>query len=146
MSISLPFFQRLIARSVTRPGLMITGLAKAYRALGDQQCYEKATRAAQFLRSNLYRSDSGQLMRSFRVGMTADQEGSADDYAFLIQGLLDLYQCELDDEWLQWAVELQKRQDEVFWDATNGGYFSAKADKTILVRAKDGRSCVCCNA
>ena len=43
--------------------------------------------------------------------------GFLDDYAFLIRGLLDLYESTLDSSWIQWADDLQKRQNELFWDS-----------------------------
>lgn len=62
-----------------------------------------------------------------------------DDYAFLIKGLLDLYEASLDTSWLNWARELQKKQDDLFWDNTNGGYFNCSTDdSTVLLRLKEG--------
>lgn len=46
--------------------------------------------------------------------------GFADDYAYLIGGLLDLYECGGGLKWLQWAVQLQSKMDELFWDNTAG--------------------------
>ena len=42
--------------------------------------------------------------------------GFLDDCAFLIQGLLDLYQATFDEAWIQWADQLQKKQNQLFWD------------------------------
>ncbi len=66
--------------------------------------------------------------------------GFVDDYAFLIRGLLDLYEVCYDQTWLQWACELQQKQDELFWDSTkNSGYFSGDGDDpSILLRLKEG--------
>jgi hypothetical protein len=64
--------------------------------------------------------------------------GFADDYASLIQGLLDLYEADFDPAHLQWALELQDKMDALFWDAENGGYFSTGGgDKSILLRMKE---------
>ena len=61
-----------------------------------------------------------------------------EDYAFLIQGLLDLYEASFDVQWLSWAIRLQGQQDTLFWDAAGGGYFSTSAGRPdILVRMKD---------
>ena len=66
-------------------------------------------------------------------------EGFLDDYSFVIRGLLDLYTACQDEKWIQWADELQQKQDELFWDSTLGGYFSSTADdSTILIRLKEG--------
>lgn len=67
-------------------------------------------------------------------------DGFLDDYAFIIRGLLDLYTASQDEKWIQWADELQQKQDELFWDCTDGGYFtSASGDSTILLRLKEGK-------
>lgn len=66
--------------------------------------------------------------------------GFLDDYAFLIRGLLDLYEASLDGNWLQWAEALQEQQNKLFWDADNCGYFtSPDGDSSILIRDKEGR-------
>jgi uncharacterized protein len=65
-------------------------------------------------------------------------EGFADDYAFLIQGLLDLYEATFDVQHLQLALDLQETQDRLFWDAESGGYFSVTGrDASILLRMKE---------
>ena len=68
-------------------------------------------------------------------------EGFLDDYAFTIGGLLDLFNVCQDEQWLQWADQLQRKQDQLFWDAepTSGAYFtSAQGDANLLVRSKEG--------
>jgi uncharacterized protein YyaL (SSP411 family) len=69
-------------------------------------------------------------------------KGFADDYAFLIQGLLDLYETTYDVSLLEWAIELQDSMDAKFWDKeNNSGYFlSSGDDPTIIIRMKEGRS------
>ena len=65
-------------------------------------------------------------------------EGFADDYAFLIQGLLDLYEAGFDPAHLAWAERLQAKQDELFYDDEHGGYFSTSArDESVLLRLKE---------
>src|SRR5205807_1988417 len=64
--------------------------------------------------------------------------GFADDYAFVIQGLLDLYEASFDVEWLKFAIELQETQDRLFFDEKTGGYFSTSGkDKSVVLRMKD---------
>jgi len=77
------------------------------------------------------------LYRSYRGGR-GDVEGFADDYAFIIQGLLDLYEASFDVEWLKLAIELQETQDRLFFDEKTGGYFSTSGkDKSVVLRMKD---------
>ena len=118
-------------------GLMISAFARAARVLDDSTYLEDACRAANFLRQHLYREADGILLRSYREG-PANVEGFADDYAFLIQGLLDLYEAGFDPAHLAWAEQLQTKQDELFYDPQAGGYFStSERDKSVLLRLKE---------
>jgi uncharacterized protein len=118
-------------------GLMISAYSRAAQVLDDARYLEIATRAAKFLRANLYEEKSKLLYRSYRGGRS-DIEGFADDYAFVIQGLLDLYEASFDVAWLKFAVELQETQDRLFFDEKNGGYFSTSGkDESVFLRMKD---------
>ena len=118
-------------------GLMISAYARGAQVLDESRYLEIATRAAKFLRTNLYEEKSKLLYRNYRGGRS-DIEGFADDYAFMIQGLLDLYEASFDVEWLKFAVELQQTQDRLFFDEKNGGYFSTSGeDKSVFLRMKD---------
>jgi hypothetical protein len=116
-------------------GLMISAFARAAQVLNEPVYLGSATRAADFVRSNLIRS--GGLVRSYRQG-PSEVDGFADDYAFLVQGLLDLYEASFDIAWLRWAIELQAKQNELFADDEQGGYFGVRADDPhILLRMKE---------
>ncbi len=118
-------------------GLMISAYARAAQVLGDASYLTAATRAAEFVRANLYRESDHILLRSYRGG-PADIPGFADDYAFFIQGLLDLYETSFDVQWLQLAEQLQSTQDRLFWDTKQGGYFTSTGrDASILLRMKE---------
>jgi hypothetical protein len=118
-------------------GLMISAYARAAQVLDDARYLEIATRAAKFLRANLYEEKSKLLYRNYRGGRS-DIEGFADDYAFVIQGLLDLYEASFDVAWLKFAVELQETQDRLFFDEKNAGYFSTSGkDESVFLRMKD---------
>jgi uncharacterized protein YyaL (SSP411 family) len=91
-----------------------------------------AVRAAEFLRRELFDEKSGVIFRAWREGRGAT-EGFAEDYAFLVQGLLDLYEASFDPRWLQWAESLQEKMDELFFDRERGGYFNSRADDANLV-------------
>ncbi len=118
-------------------GLMISAFARAYQVLGNEAYLTAATAAAAFIRGKLYNPDQGILLRRYRDGHAAI-EGYADDYAFLIHGLLDLYEASFDVAHLSWAIELQKKQNALFWDDQGGGYFSTTGqDNMILLRMKE---------
>jgi uncharacterized protein YyaL (SSP411 family) len=116
-------------------GLMISAFARGAAYTGEARYVNAAQRAAHFLEKNLWKQ--GVLYRSHREGM-GKTPGFAEDYAFLVQGLLDLYEADFDPAWLRWARELQQAQDRLFWDTSAGGYFSsASEDTSALVRMKE---------
>ncbi len=118
-------------------GLMISAFARAAQVLDEPRYLESATRSAQFVRAHLWDDSKKTLYRSYRAGR-GDIEGFADDYAFVIQGFLDLYEASFDVEWLKLAIELQGTQDRLFFDEKTGGYFSTSGkDKTVVLRMKD---------
>src|SRR6266542_3365612 len=118
-------------------GLMISAYARAAQVLDDPRYLQIATRAATFLRANLYDPSRKILYRNYRGGRS-DIEGFADDYAFVIQGLLDFYEASFDVDWLKFAVELQETQDRSFFDEKNGGYFRTSGkDQSVFLRMKD---------
>ena len=122
-------------------GLMIAALARGARVLagreGATELLTAAERAAGFIRTTLWNAESRQLSRRYRAG-EAGIAGYAEDYAFLIFGLLELFQADGDPAWLEWATELQAVQDERFWDPEDGGWFSTTGDDpTVLLRLKE---------
>jgi uncharacterized protein YyaL (SSP411 family) len=121
-------------------GLMISAFARAAQVLDPATAgryLEIAMRGAKFLRANLYEEKSKLLYRNYREGRS-DIEGFADDYAFVIKALLDLYEASFDIEWLKLAVQLQETQDRLFYDEKNGGYFSTSGkDASVFLRMKD---------
>ena len=118
-------------------GLMISAFARGAQVLGDTAYLESATRATTFLREQLYDASRKVLLRNYREG-PSEVEGFADDYAFVIQGLLDLYEASFEVHWLQFAIELQETLDRLFFDEDRGGYFSGTGkDPSILLRMKE---------
>ncbi len=118
-------------------GLMISAFARAHQVLEDPEYLEADRTAADFIRSRLYDEPRGVLLRRFRGGDAAI-DAYLDDYAAMIRGLLDLYEASFDVEYLTWAIALQDKQDELFWDNSAGGYFSTTGeDETVLLRIKD---------
>lgn len=118
-------------------GLMISGFARASQVFGEGEYLAAAIAAAEFIRARMYDEKSGVLMRRYRAGETGI-EGYVDDYAFLIRGLIDLYEASFEVRYLTWAIALQDRQDALFWDERSGGYFSTTGkDATVLLRTKN---------
>ncbi len=125
-------------------GLMIAAFARASRVFGPSvgrgfslACLSSARRAAAFIRSRMWDPASGRLLRRFRAGEAAI-DAYAEDYACLIFGLVELFQADGDPDWLSWALDLQRRQDDRFWDESGGGWFNtAGQDATVLLRLKE---------
>lgn len=125
-------------------GLAIGGLARTGAALetagntGDAKAYlASAERAAGFIREHLFSPEAHTLRRVYRQG-PGDTPGFADDYAYMISGLIDLYEATFNDAHLEWADTLQQTQIRLFWDAEGHGFFSTPADQPdILVRSKE---------
>jgi uncharacterized protein YyaL (SSP411 family) len=118
-------------------GLMISAYARAAQVIDEPRYLEIAARSANFVRTKLYDPSGKILYRSYRESRS-NVEGFADDYAMVIQGLLDLYEASFEVDWLKFAMQLQETQDRLFFDEKNGGYFSNSGrDKSVFVRMKD---------
>jgi uncharacterized protein YyaL (SSP411 family) len=122
-------------------GLMIAGFARAARPGSNiasrAQYLTAAKRAATFIHDRMWDSTTTTLLRRYRRGQ-ASIEAYAEDYAYLIYGVLELFQADPDVRWLEWAQTLQRRQDELFWDDVDGGWFSTTGrDATVLLRMKE---------
>ncbi|MBD3308644.1 DUF255 domain-containing protein [candidate division KSB3 bacterium] len=117
-------------------GLMIAALAKGGQALDEPMYTEAAQRAAHFLLETMRRSD-GRLVHRYRDGEAAIP-AHVDDYAFLIWGLIDLYEATLDAAYLEHALALNRDLLEHFWDDEQGGlYFTAEDGEALPVRQKE---------
>jgi len=116
-------------------GLMISGLATAGRILGEPSYVRAAEGAAAFVRDRLW--VDRRLLRRYRDG-DARHDGCLDDYAFLAQGLLDLYEASLDPAHLQFASSVVDVCTALFWDDSDGGFFyTREGDPSLIVRSKN---------
>jgi len=118
-------------------GLMLSAFARAHQVLDDPQYLDAALRNANWLFAHLYDAKAKRLHRRWREGEVG---GAAvlDDYAFLIQGLLDLYEASFEPKWLTRAIELQETQNRLFYDAKDGGFFMTTGeDASIISRPKE---------
>ncbi len=116
-------------------GLMISALAQAYQVSAEGRYLEAAQAAAGFISSRMIRD--GMLYRRYKdgeVGIRAFLE----DYAFLVDGLLDLYESDFDRRWLDLALKLGKDMVASFWDEKNGAFFStAEHHEKLILRRKE---------
>ena len=116
--------------------LTISAFAKGAQILGEPRYADAARGAANFIRRFLWDDACGVLRRRFRDGEAAI-DGFLDDYAFLINALLDLYETEFDSRDLAFATRLAERAIELFEDRENGGFFSAGDSADLVLRLKD---------
>ena len=124
-------------------GLAISALARTAASLSaldaktSARYLDAAASAAAFIKRELYSSEDHTLKRVYREG-AGDTQGFADDYAFLITGLIDLYEATFDDSYLLWADQLQQTQIDLFLDPVRGGFFGTAAGQPdVLIRSKD---------
>jgi uncharacterized protein YyaL (SSP411 family) len=117
-------------------GLMIGALALGARILSQPEYERAARRAADFVLQTM-KDENGRLFHRFRDGELA-VEAHAGDYAFLIHGLLSLYQTSFDLGLAEQARDLQQEMTANFWDEENGGFFSTpRGSAELPVRPKE---------
>ncbi len=114
--------------------LMIDSLAKASFVLGDPKYYQAAAAAANFLLEHLRRAD-GRLLHTWRRG-TAKLDAYLDDYSYLIDALVTLYEASFDERWIVAASGLAEQMIESFGDDDGGFYFTAKDHEKLIARSK----------
>jgi uncharacterized protein YyaL (SSP411 family) len=117
-------------------GLMIAAFAKGYQVFGGQAYGDAARGAASFILENLRRGD-GRLLRRYRQGDAA-YPGYLDDYAFLVWGLIELYEAAFEIAYLEEAIALNQEMIDIFWDEQGGGlYFTGKGNEPLITRSKE---------
>ncbi|KAI0008285.1 hypothetical protein F4779DRAFT_454995 [Xylariaceae sp. FL0662B] len=132
--------------SLTRTALALLHTSKD---LADRahKYLRAAINAALFIKTELW-DDTKKVLYRMYSGRRIETEAFAEDYAFLIEGLLELYQGTSDPEWLQWADELQALQIKLFYDhptptpttsnARCGAFYSTTVNAPYtLLRVKD---------
>jgi len=117
-------------------GLMIAALAKGSQALDRPEYAEAAVRAFDFISARLMKRN-GRLMRRYRQGEAAYQ-GYLDDYAFLVWGLIELYETTFEVRFLEQALTINRVMLELFWDNDKGGlFFTGRDNEPLVARQKD---------
>ncbi len=117
-------------------GMMISAFARGAQALGDPRYLAAARGAAEFILARM-RDANGDLFRRFREGESAIP-GMLDDYAFFVQGLLDLYEAGFEARHLEAAIDLAQRMVARFEDRAAGGFYTTSAAaESLVLRLKD---------
>jgi uncharacterized protein YyaL (SSP411 family) len=116
-------------------GLMIGSLAYAYQVFQRESDYRLARRAGEFIFNSVRLSD-GHLGRIYKDGQ-AKIDAMLDDYAFFAQGLIDLYEADFDEGWLQKSLELTETVI-VNFTSGDGYYYVTTSANNLLTRPLSG--------
>jgi uncharacterized protein YyaL (SSP411 family) len=124
-------------------GLMLAAFAEAARALDREDYREVAERNAGFLLREL-RQDEGRLLRTWKAypehaegAGEAKLNGYLEDYGYLIEGLLELYQTTFEPRWFVAAQELAETMLEHFADSEGTLYDTSDDHETLITRPRD---------
>lgn len=117
-------------------GLMIASLANGAKAFNDDDLKNMAVNAADFIIQNML-GDSGKLYHRYRNGKAGIQ-ANLDDYAFMVWGLIELYETTFNEEYLKAAIKINDYMIEHFLDDKKGGFFfTPHYGEELLVRDKE---------
>jgi len=118
-------------------GLMMAAFADAGRILDRPDYIQIANRNAEFIYQVLRKPD-GRLLRTWRDGSPAKYDAYLEDYVYLAEGLLTLYQTTFEPKWFVWSQELVEIVIQHFSDQENGGFFDTPDDhEELIYRPKD---------
>jgi uncharacterized protein YyaL (SSP411 family) len=116
-------------------GLMLRSFAEAAVSLDRPDYLEVASDNATFILEHLKRD--GRLLRSYREGQ-AKQPGFLEDYAFVADGLMALYEATFEVHWLNEAAALADTMIELFWDEALGGFYDTGIEhESLVTRPRD---------
>lgn len=115
-------------------GLMISSLALGAQAFQEARYAQAAREAAVFFRDHMWRD--GALLRTHRHGESR-LPGYLDDYAFLANACVDLYEATFEPEWIEEACRLLKAMRAKFWDEYAGMFcFTSVEHHHLIARAR----------
>jgi uncharacterized protein YyaL (SSP411 family) len=118
-------------------GLMLGAFARAAAVLAEEKYRAAAEKNVRFLRENLWDEKSKSLFHRWRDG-ERDGVQLLEGYAFLLAGVIDLYEATLEPEHLDFAIELAEAMIAKFFDAANGGFWQSLAGTNdLILRVKD---------
>jgi hypothetical protein len=117
-------------------GLALTAFCKGYQITRDKRYLAAAVKNASFIHAELYHDHK--LTHAYRAGKHTEGE-FLEDYAFLIRGLLDLYETDIDNnqKWLQFATELAKRAIDAFLDSEGRFYLRPDSQSDLIMRPQE---------
>jgi uncharacterized protein YyaL (SSP411 family) len=118
-------------------GLMLGAFARAYAVLGDEAFLSSTEKNIAFLKSKLWDANAKTLYHRWRDG-ERDSVQLLEAYAFLLDGVIHLYEATLAPGHLEFAIALAEAMLAKFYDAENGGFWQSAADaKDLILRVKE---------
>jgi uncharacterized protein YyaL (SSP411 family) len=118
-------------------GLMLGAFARAYAVLGEEKYRRAAEKNLAFIEAKLWDAKTKTLFHRWRDG-GRDSVQLLEACAFLLSGVIDLYETTLMPKHLDFAIELAEAMLAKFFDAENGGFWQSAADtKDLILRVKD---------
>jgi uncharacterized protein YyaL (SSP411 family) len=118
-------------------GLMIAAFAQAAQVLDNSAHATTAARAADFILKTM-RMPDGRLYRTWSHGSPPKLNGYLEDYAYLLDALVSVYETTFEPRWIESALDLARVMVEQFWDETEGGfYFTGRDHEQLIARTKD---------
>jgi uncharacterized protein YyaL (SSP411 family) len=118
-------------------GLMIGAFAQAAQVLDRPDYATAAARAADFLLTRM-RAPDGRLLRTYSAGSEPKLNAYLEDYAFLADALVSLYEATFEPRWVEAALDLAELMVEQFWDPKDAGfYYTGRDHEELIARIKD---------
>jgi uncharacterized protein YyaL (SSP411 family) len=115
-------------------GLMLGAFARAYAVLGAEQYYAAAEKNVNFIRAKMW--ENGALYHRWRDG-ERDNVELLEGYAFLLSGVIELYEATLEPRHLEFAIALADAMLPKFFDQENGGFWQSLAARDLILRVKE---------
>ena len=115
-------------------GLAISGLSQGFQITGNEIYRQSALQAARFIKDSLF--ENNKLFHSYRRGKRIDKQ-FLEDYAYFMQGLIDLYEISYDYNWMKFAKKLGNNAINLFSDEAGNLYLSPEEQDNLFMRPKD---------
>jgi uncharacterized protein YyaL (SSP411 family) len=117
-------------------GLMLGSFARAYAVLGDEKYFVAAEKNIAFIKEKLWEPRSEALFHRWRDG-ERDNVELLEGYAFLLSGVIELYEATLDPHHLEFAIAIAEAMLKKFFDPENGGFWQSLAARDLILRVKE---------
>ncbi len=117
-------------------GLMLGAFARAYAVLGDEKYLAAAEKNVKFIQAKLWQETKKTLFHRWRDG-ERDNVELLEGYAFMLSGVIELYEATLDPRHLEFSIALAEAMLAKFFDAENGGFWQSLAARDLILRVKE---------